>query len=1129
MNFRKVNNIAGWLVFVLASLVYILTTEMRGSFWDTGEFISACYKVQLPHPPGAPLFILLGRFAIILFGDNPMTAAKAVNDINAIASGATILFLFWTITHFARKLTSGLLEEPTKAQTYAIIGAGIVGAFAYTFTDSFWFSAVEGEVYAFSSFFTGLAFWAMLKWEHADVLAGNNRAARNRADRWIVFLFFSLGLSIGVHLLGLLTIPAVIMIYYYRRYNYTQRGAILAFIVGCIITGLVQVVVIQWSIKIAGWFDILFVDSFSLPFFSGFTFFFILLAAIVWFGLRWAAKNNWSFLRLGLWCFAFMMLGYSSYLTTMERSNANPSLDMNNVDNPMNLVYYLGRDQYGTQPIVYGTHFLAQPTGLEDGKTRYVKAEKNYVELPPDKQYTYDSKDYRLFPRVWDPTNEQQHASFYINWLSLDIVPAENLSIVRQVGDGVIQTQDQTGKIKNYQFEENYAPAPNLHEGSVVDKGQPVAVKIPTLADNIRWFMTYQMGFMYWRYFMWNFAGKQNDIQGGGNRRDGNWITGISVLDNMRLGDQSKMPDSIKHNKAHNELYLLPFILGIIGCVYQFIKNRNDWVISFLLFFFTGAAIVIYLNQAGNQPRERDYAFAGSFYAYAIWIGLAVIAFVRMAKEIADKKLFNNTVLYSGIITTIIMLMSDANAINGGTFLAAILGGAITSAVAALFTYIIRAASGKGNNLQLAAILSTVLCLIAPALMGAQEWNDHDRSNKTLAPDIARDYLIGCPKNAILFTFGDNDTYPLWYAQEVEGVRPDVRIVNTSLLGIDWYVNQLRYKVNESDKFDVIFNEDQLRGFSYVSAQIDNNQTQPLYQFLKNSLAPVLNSDNKSQLKVNFPAHLTIPVDTAYVRQAGLVKPNDSVLSQISLDISPNKTFWTLDQLTMMSILASSNWKRPVCFTSPYSETGFGPYLRQVGLIYQVVPVAINSRSGAMDGDKTKNLLMNEFRGGNANKPGVYFDEENRRHLLSIRTAYAQAASNLADDGKKEDALALLNRSESLIYPEALPYAMVSRDNQHNKMSMLYLEAAYKAGDKNLADKVKNALRKDFNDQLNYYRYLKESKPDYFGGDLAGDEQSSMQLLQQLDVMEKQYNPAALNIKENVSGQKPPADSANKK
>ena len=413
--------------------------------------------------------------------------------------------------------------------------------------------------------------------------------------------------------------------------------------------------------------------------------------------------------------------------------------------------------------------------------------------------------------------------------------------------------------------------------------------------------------------------------------------------------------------------------------------------------------------------------------------------------------------------------------------------------------------------------------------MGAQEWNDHDRSNKTLAPDIARDYLIGCPKNAILFTFGDNDTYPLWYAQEVEGVRPDVRIVNTSLLGIDWYVNQLRYKVNESDKFDVIFNEDQLRGFSYVSAQIDNNQTQPLYQFLKNSLAPVLNSDNKSQLKVNFPAHLTIPVDTAYVRQAGLVKPNDSVLSQISLDISPNKTFWTLDQLTMMSILASSNWKRPVCFTSPYSETGFGPYLRQVGLIYQVVPVAINSRSGAMDGDKTKNLLMNEFRGGNANKPGVYFDEENRRHLLSIRTAYAQAASNLADDGKKEDALALLNRSESLIYPEALPYAMVSRDNQHNKMSMLYLEAAYKAGDKNLADKVKNALRKDYNDQLNYYRYLRESKPDYFAGDLAGDEQSSMQLLQQLDAMEKKYNPGALNIKENVGAQKPPADSGSKK
>ena len=1118
MNFRKVNNIAGWVVFFIASLVYILTAEMRGSFWDCGEFVSACYKVQLPHPPGAPLFVLLGRFFIVLFGDNPLTAAKAVNVMNAIASGATVLFLFWTITHFARKLLIGSHDEPNLLQTYTVIGAGLVGALAYAFSDSFWYSAVEGEVYALSSFFTGLAFWAILKWEHANDLAGNNRLLRNRADRWIIFLFFALGLSIGIHLLGLLVIPAAVMVYYYNRYAYTRKGAIIAFIIGCILTGLVQVVVIKWSVSIAGKFDIFFVNSLNLPFFSGFAFFFVLLAVLVWFGLRWANKNNWSYLRLGLWCFAFMMLGYSAYLTTMERSNADPSLDMNNVDNPMNLVYYLGREQYGSQPILYGTHFLAQPTGVEDGKIRYVKGPEGYVELAPDKEYTYDSKDYRLFPRVWDPSNDQRHADYYISWLNLDRVDAQTSCYILRIGDGVIEVQDETGQPRKYYYDENFEPAPNAREGSVVYAGQPLAVKIPSLADNIRWSLTYQMGFMYWRYFMWNFAGKQNDIQGGGNRRDGNWATGLSVIDNLRLGDQSKMPDSIKYNKENNKLFLLPFILGIIGCVYQFLKNRQDWIVSFLLFFFTGAAIVVYLNQAGNQPRERDYAFAGSFYAYAIWIGLAVVALVRLARDIQDKLSFKNTVLYTGAVTVIVMLMSDANAVNGKSFLAALLGGIMCSAIAAILTYAIRAASNKGNNLRTAAIASTALCLIVPIIMAAQEWNDHDRSKKTLAPDMAYDYLVGCPKDAILFTFGDNDTYPLWYAQEVEGIRPDVRIVNTSLLGIDWYVNQLRYKVNESPAFDVIWSEDQLRGFTYIINTGDKSgSTQPLYQFLKNTLGGALNSENKSGMRLAIPARLTVPVDVNYVKQAGIVKPTDTVLNEITLDISPNKTFFSLDQLTMMSVLASSNWRRPICFTSPYGEVGFGPYLRQVGLVYQVVPVAINSNSSqslGMDVDKTKDLLMTQFRGGNADKPGVYFDEENRRHLLSIRATYAQAALNLAVDGRKQEGVAILDRAETLIHPEGLPYAMVSRDNGHNRTTLAYLEAAYRTGHTTLTKKLKDALTKDLNDQLNYYKYLKDKRPEYYNGDLMDDEQFCTRALQQVQAFEKQFNPGAVNITE---------------
>jgi len=1118
MNFRKVNNITGWVVFIIASLVYILTAEKAGSLWDCGEFVSAAYKVQMPHPPGAPLFVLLGRFFIILFGDNPASAAKAVNIMNALASGATILFLFWTITHFARKLVTGFREEPRPEQLYTIMGAGIVGALAYTFTDSFWFSAVEGEVYALSSFFTALAFWAMLKWERADDAAGNDRTLRSRADRWIVFLFFSLGLSIGIHLLGLLVIPAAVMIYYYKRYNYTRKGAIWAFIIGCIIVGIVQVVVIQWSVKLAGSFDIFFVNSFHLPFFSGFTFFFILLGVLVWLGLRWANKRGWSYLRLGLWCFAFMMLGYSAYITTMERSNANPSIDMNNVDNPMNLVYYLGREQYGSQPILFGPHFLAQPIGVTEGKMRYAKDDSTgqYVEIGRDREPEYDSKDIEVFPRVWDASDEQQHATYYMQWLNLPVITARQLSIVTAVGDGMIQTQDQNQKPDNYQLPDNFAP--RVQRGQVVQPGTPMAVKIPSFADNLNWFFTYQMGFMYWRYFMWNFSGRQNDIQGGGNIRDGNWISGVSFIDNMRLGDQSKLPDSIKDNKASNKLFLLPFLLGIIGCVFQFYRNRRDWIVTFLLFFFTGIAIVLYLNQPGNQPRERDYAYAGSFYAFAIWIGLAVVAFVRMAREVEDKKTFMNVALYGGVTTFIILFLSDLNHMNGGAAGAAIIGAILFAVLTAVVTYAVRAV-GK-TNLRTAALAATLICLVAPVIMGAQEWNDHDRSQKTLAPDIAKDYLNSCPPNAILFTFGDNDTYPLWYAQEVEGVRPDIRILNTSLLGIDWYVNQLRYKVNQSAPVDVIWSAEQIRGVPYITFEPQGNQNQyyDLYDVMKNVVG-------KQSPIASFPVrHFTVPVDVNAVRQSGVVNATDSVSNQIQLDIPEGKNYLTLDQLTMLNIVAANHWKRPICFTAPYGDIGFNPYLRQEGMIFRLVPVRQQPQQ-SMDVDKTDSLLRTVFRYGGASKPGVYFDEENRRHLLTIRQTYALAAANLADQGRKQEGVNLLEKVEKGILPSNLPYAMVSRFQSHNRTSLLYLEAAYKSGHTALANKVKAALHKDLTDQKNYYNYLKNEKPDYYPA-FASDEQDCDQFLKYLDNMEKVYNPQSTIVTEHP-GQKA-ADSTKK-
>jgi hypothetical protein len=1092
MNFRKINNLTGWIVFVVASLVYILTAEKSGSFWDCGEFVASAYKLQLPHPPGAPLFTLLGRFFIVLFGEN--NPAHAVNVMNAIASGATIIFLFWTVTHFARKLLVGFTEEPTVPQTYTIMGAGIVGALAYTFSDSFWFSAVEGEVYALSSFFTALVFWAMLKWERADVYAGTDVAARARADRWIVFIFFMLGLSIGIHLLGILTIPALVMIYYYRRYPYTRKGAILAFLIGVVITGVVQVAVIQWTVKYAGKFDIWMVNGFNLPFFSGFILFFILLGVLVWFGLRKAAQNGWGFLRLGLWCFIFMMIGYSTYVTTLIRSNANPAIDMNNVDNPMSLVYYLGREQYGSAPLIYGPHFQADYARDESGNVivnegdmRYVKGDKQYVEVGRSQEAEYDSKDKQLLPRIWDRSNDQGHAQFYADWLNLG------------------QTQDpQTGETR---------------------------YEAPTYADNIRWAFTYQLGFMYWRYFMWNFAGKQNDLQGFGNKRDGNWISGIPLIDNPRLGDQSKMPESIQHNKAHNTLFMLPFILGMLGCVYHFFKDRRDWIITFLLFFMTGLAIVFYLNQPGNQPRERDYAYAGSFYAFAVWIGLAVIALVRMGREAADNITFKNTLLYGSLATFIITMMSNTTTNMGGALISSVVTTALFAAVAAGATYLVRAASGKAGNLRMATITAFVLCMVAPVIMGFSEWDDHDRSQKTLAPAMARDYLESCAPNAILFTFGDNDTYPLWYAQEVEHVRPDIRIINTSLLGIDWYVNQLRYKVNESAPIDVIWTPEQLQGLSYIQFRPQGAQDRyyPLYEVMKKFVGA------QSPISTFPVKHFTIPVDPAVMKQYNVVNPGDTLLAEMKIDLPESRNYLTLDQLTILNVIASNNWKRPIYFTAPYNELGFAQYLRKDGLTYRLVPAklespqqnwiigqSLRSIDAPTNNDWVYKKLMTKFRFGGALLPGTYFDEENRRQLLSIRSIYGEAAGNMADAGRKQEANELLAKSEqgmtgiSEIITNGnrkdtilnMPYAMVSRNNSHNQTALVYLEAAYKAGNTALADKVGTALRKDLAGQKKYYDYLKNEKEDFYPS-VAREDEINNYLIQVQDAIEKHYRAAA--------------------
>jgi hypothetical protein len=1124
MEFNRINNIAGWLMCLFACSVYIMTSEAGGSFWDCGEFVSSCFKVQIPHPPGAPLFILLGRIFIVLFGDNPMTAAKAVNVLSALASGFTILFLFWTITHFARKIVQpDTTKELASLQQGLIIGAGIVGALAGTFTDSFWYSAVEGEVYAMSSFFTAIVFWAALKWERVADEPG--------ADKWLIFIFFMIGLSIGVHLLCLLCIPAIVLIYYFRRresFNYRlirkyfirtiffggiaavilallnaqlqaepgkniqmdgtvagllllttiigiavlfaierikkdkkeYYGGLYIFLVfSVLIFGLILKGTIQYSIKAAGAFDVFFVNDLGMPFFSGFTFFFFLVAIVILFGLKFSVKKNLAHLRLAMWCIAFTLLGYSTYVTTLIRSNADTSIDMFNVDNPETLEGYLGRDQYGDFPILYGQKFTAQPADYSESKMKYEKGKEKYIPAGKDVQYVFLPEDKMIFPRMWDMTNEQGHADYYAFFM------------------GIGKNQDGT------------------YERS------------PTFMDNIRFFLSYQTYFMYVRYFFWNFSGKQNDLQGvfTGNVRDGNWVTGIPVIDNALYGDQTMMPDSLKNSKGHNTMYMLPFVLGVIGMFYQFKKRGSDALINFLLFISTGFAIVIYINQPGYQPRERDYAYAGSFYVYAIWIGLAVLYFSELALA-WNKKLVKDILVNAGIVCFMLMLFVVIAGYGGAAGITVgVATFALTALIAAGFPYVLKFLKNK-QAIMLAAFAISIL---VPILMGEQEWDDHDRSKKQMARDMAKDYLESCAPNAILFTLGDNDTYPLWYAQEVEGVRPDVRIVITTLLGTDWLIDELRRKVNNSDPVDVIWTPEQVQGHKrdYIvynpQPQFPDNRYYDLYDMMKNwagSDDPAKMIDRGGDEKFNtFPVHkVSVPVDTDLVQKNGTVNPGDSVVNALRFDIPKNVMM--KNDLAILNIIAANKWKRPVYFTMPYNDLGFGKYLRRDGLAYRLVPV----ENPEANTNKMYDLVIDAKRWGygNANLQNVYYDEINRTELLGIRRADVELAFDLIFKNRLQDARKVLEHDDKMILPVNLPYGMTSRNNDHNKISLGFLEACYRADDKTLAAKVSASVKKDLLQQEKYYASLDSDKQ----ANLQYESSTVQNLLTALNEIEKEFN-----------------------
>ncbi|MEO5675230.1 MAG: DUF2723 domain-containing protein, partial [Chitinophagales bacterium] len=785
--FNKINNAVGWSVFIISTIVYWLTAEPTGSFWDCGEFISCAYKLQVAHSPGSPLFIMLAHLVSLLAPDRAHIA-QFVNYFSGTMSALSNLFLFWSITLLSLKIIGKRAIELTTAEIIAAMGAGVVGALANCFADSSWFSAVEGEVYSSSAFFTAIVFWAILKWDQV--------ADEPYADRWILFIAYMIGLAIAVHLLGLLVIPTMVFVYYFRKYEVTTWGLVKCFAISCGILGVIQFGIIPQIPSLSAKFDILFVNSFHLPFNSGVVFFFILLTGAILFGMWYSYRKNMYWLNTAILAMIFIIIGYSSYLQVIIRANANPSINMGSPDDAETLLSYLNREQYGDRPLLFGPSFASQPTEIDrtNGEMHYYQdpVSKRYIELGRKPIVKYDNRDQMFFPRIYD-NDDPSHVRFYQTWLGLK--------------------KDEK----------------------------------PTMGDNLNFFFTYQVGFMYWRYFMWNFSGRQDDNQGDGDIKHGNWITGFPFIDNAMLVDQTTLPYPMNQNRGNNKMFLLPFILGILGAIYHFKKRKNDAFVVLLLFFFTGLAIVLYLNQTPNQPRERDYAYAGSVYAFTIWIGIGVLWLYEQ---------FNKRMI--------------------------------------------------ARN---AAILASGIGVLVPLLMASQEWDDHDRSDRYTARDLGRDYLESCAPNAILFTQGDNDTYPLWYAQEVEGIRTDIRIVNLSLLGVDWYIDGLRRKANKSDAVIITVDSSAYRGSNrdylryFENKSIAKNQ----YYQLSTVVDFMFSSEPNKMLdfngdKMNYlPAkNLYIPVDKNEIVANGVVQPSDTskIVNRIEWKINKN-TLLKNDILTL--------------------------------------------------------------------------------------------------------------------------------------------------------------------------------------------------------------------------------------
>ncbi len=1058
--YKFINTISGLFIFVVATMVYILTSEPTASYWDCGEYISTAYKLQVGHPPGAPFFQLMGRFFSLFAFGNVHLVARMVNTMSAIASGLTILFLFWSITALAKKIVVKTAEIVI-ADIMVIIGAGAVGALAYTFSDSFWFSAVEGEVYATSSFFTAFVFWAILKWEEVADEPG--------ANRWLVLIAFMMGLSIGVHLLNLLAIPAITLVFYFKKFRPTKLGTILAFAVSVALLATIMYGIIPQVVTLFAKAELLFVNGLGLPFNSGTLFLALLLIALILFCLLYTEKENkafriialvayglmlllvlyssssvWNFvlrflivsgvsilvvlgrhqketLKTVILSFTFILIGYSSFMALVVRSNAGTPINENAPKDAISLLSYLNREQYGDWPLFYGQYYNAPQDAKQpysDGNPLYARDDmlKKYIVVDDRKNSVtnYDSRFMTLFPRMWSNSSDS-HISGYKSWGEVQGVP--------------ITVNDYYGK--------------------------PEVLYRPTFGENLRYFFSYQLGHMYFRYFMWNFSGRQNDHQGYGGIMNGNWITGIKFMDNARLGPQSNLPETMKHNKGRNAFYLLPLILGMVGFFFQLNKDLKNFFVIGLLFVFTGIAINFYLNPVPYQPRERDYAYAASFYAFAIWIGIGTIGLFKLLATFIKPK------------------------------------------VAALIAFF-------------------VCLLLVPGIMAKEGWDDHDRSNRYTVVDVASDYLNSCAPNAILFTLGDNDTFPLWYAQEVEGIRTDVRVVNLSLLNMDWYIDQMKSSYYNSEALPIT-----LKRSKYVASKRDYLPIYPDTTLVKPDnyadiriLVDYATSDDPSTMLSTrrgplnyFPTHnFMLPVDTNLVRANGTVPPEyrDSIHAAIIWNYSDYGV--QKNNLAVLDLLANLKWQRPVYFATTTGDDaylGLLDYMQLEGLAYRLVPYRCTStddKTGRVNTAIMYENLMHKFRWGNMNNPNIYMDETNMHNTYFLRNLFVRLADALIFEGKMKEAAEVCDKCVAVMPDNCVPY---------DELMVPIARDYYKANQLAKGEAIALRLTEYCRQELFYYSQFTGVDAAY----ISSEKKQNLEMLEDLYTMSQTYKQTTLEKK----------------